>query len=276
MWWATPAIYYMIAEPSMSHGMTIFSIALFLCLWYPPKLHRSVIEWVLLGIATGLVALVRWQDGIILVAPLAELISNLVRKNGFTPKNMLNCIVFFLSVALTFSPQLLMWKAVYGSYLLIPQGSDFLTWNHPQILAILFSTRHGLIAWNPIYFIALLGLVPLWKRDYKLTLVIGFMFLGELYVNSSATYWWAYDSFGGRRFTSLVPLFSIALSELVITLKNYRNSFIVVFCLLVVWNSLALLQFSMGLVSHSDALTLRQMTIERFMIPLKLFARFLR
>ncbi|MBC7316330.1 MAG: hypothetical protein H5T70_07915, partial [Chloroflexi bacterium] len=72
MWWATPAIYYMIAEPSMSHGPTIFSMALFLSAWRAPSPDRSIKDWVKMGLSAGWVALTRWQDGIILLIPIIE------------------------------------------------------------------------------------------------------------------------------------------------------------------------------------------------------------
>jgi hypothetical protein len=102
-----------------------------------------------------------------------------------------------------------MWHAIYGQWLTIPQGSDFFNWTNPQWLPTLFSTRHGLVAWHPIFLLALLGIVPLWKHHRWLALVVLVAFLAQWYINSAASRWWADDAFGGRRFIGTIPLLTL-------------------------------------------------------------------
>jgi hypothetical protein len=146
MWLATPAIYYVIAEPSMSHGLTVFTVAVFLYTWYEPSPNRSIWDWLKIGLATGLVALGRWQDGIIVVVPLAEMGWWLLQRKLNTARGAYYLLAFGTTIILVFSPQVLMWKTIYDTFLTIPQGNSFFGWTTPQILPTLFSTRHGLLS----------------------------------------------------------------------------------------------------------------------------------
>ena len=56
-------------------------------------------------------------------------------------------------------PQLLAWKAIFGTYLLAdpPQGRDFLRLDRPSLLETFFSSRHGLLFWTPVLWAGFLG-----------------------------------------------------------------------------------------------------------------------
>jgi len=274
MWWATGAIYYIVAEPSMSHAPTIFSEALFLWLWYPPDRSRTLVQWFVLGLAVALVALVRWQEGLIVLAPAAELL--LARRARKSPADLLaRAVVFAAGVAFGFLPQIAMWSAVYGKPLTIPQGNDFIQWLQPHPWQMLFSSRHGLMSWHPIFLLAMLGLPSLWRRDRALALVVGAMFVAQLYVNSAVGYWWADDAFGARRFNGLVPLFTLALAALLAaTTRRARwSTWLTILLALVLWNGLSFAQYRLGFVSMNAALTFRQMTIDRLLLPWRLLRR---
>jgi hypothetical protein len=171
-----------------------------------------------------------------------------------------------------------MWSTLYGSPLTIPQGGSFIDWSSPQWLPALFSTHHGLISWHPIFLLALLGLPALWKQDRALALAIGLLFLLQLYLNSAVVRWWADDAFGGRRFIGLVPLLALPLAALIDaanTERRYR-AMVTLLAALLLWNGLSLLQYRLGFVSRADALTLREMTIERLLLPWRLLQLFLK
>jgi len=177
-------------------------------------------------------------------------------------------------ILVVFSPQLLMWKTLYGSFLTIPQGTGFFNWSSPHVLATLFSTRHGLISWHPIFLLGLLGLVPLWKEHREVALVILFVFAGELYVNSAVSNWWADDAFGGRRFVSLIPFLTVPLT--VVLTRMRRRLVAAVLAALVLWNGLSLIQYRLRFVSMSEPLTIREMTVDRLLVPFRLIQSILR
>jgi len=276
MWWATGAIYYVVAEPSMSHGPAIFAEALFLWLWYPPDRSRTPGRWFVLGLAVALVALVRWQEGLIVAVPAAELLLAL-RERRRRADLLARGTAFGAGAVAGFLPQIVMWSAVYGTPLTIPQGNDFIHWLQPHPWLMLFSSRHGLMSWHPIFLLATLGLLPLWRRDRALALVVGAMFVAQLYVNSAVGRWWADDAFGARRFIGLVPLFTLSLAALMATTSRRieRSAWLSVLLLLVIWNGLSFAQYRLGFISMNAALTWRQMTIDRLLLPWRLLRRLL-
>ncbi|MFO7678978.1 MAG: glycosyltransferase family 39 protein [Chloroflexota bacterium] len=277
LWWAAPGIYYMIAEPSMSHGMTIFTSALFLFVWYPPREKRSAVHWVVLGFVTGLAALVRWQEMVIAIVPVVELIWWFSKGKSTWQKSLRNFLLFGMTLLIVFLPQFFMWQQIYGSPLVIPQGNDFMHWLDPKPILTLFSTRHGLLTWHPVFLLALVGLVPLWRRDKILVLVILGIFLAQLYVNSATDHWWADDAFGGRRFISLIPFFVLSLAALIdyFEERGQLRWVVTVLILLVIWNGLSFVQYRLGFVSKDEALTWQEMTVDRILLPWKMLQSFL-
>jgi hypothetical protein len=275
MWWATQAIYYVVAEPSMSHGLTIFSGAVFLTVWYPPPLDRSSADWVKIGLATALNALVRWQQGIIVLIPIAELFWRRKQRRLSLSAATWRLALLIAAVLLGFTPQFWMWLTLYARPITIPQGSHFMDWFGPNPLLTLFSTRHGLITWHPIFLLALLGLPRLWKRDRALALAIAFVALGQLYINSAVRDWWGNDGFGGRRFTTLVPYLTLSLAALLHGIRSTKAQRWMIGCLiaLVLWNGLSFAQYRLGFVSKSEALTAREMTIDRLLVPWSIYRR---
>lgn len=271
-WWASQAIYYVVAEPSMSHGLTIFTQALFLYVWYPPDPNRSSTDWALLAGSVGIAALVRWQEGIVAAIPVAELLYWTYRRKLTYTETIRHLLVYGFIILIVFSPQMLMWNAVYGSPITMPQSSAFMDWFSPEPLQTLLSTRHGLITWHPIFLLALLGLFPLWKRDRALTVIVLALFLGQLYINSSVVRWWADDAFGGRRFTGIIPLLIVPLACLIedVSVDRIFKFIGLLLIVLVVWNGLSFAQYRLGFVSKSEALTMQEMTVDRLVLPFKL------
>ena len=272
MWWATSAIYYVVAEPSMSHGVTVFTMALFFYWWYRPDEVNTEWRWVRLGLAVGLTTLVRAQDGVVALIPIGELAWRAFRRTSQPSQLLRHLAVFGVVAALCVTPQLAMWRVMYGSFVTIPQGSEFFAWAHPHIVETLFSTRHGLISWHPVHLAAICGLFPLFRLNRAVAGAVTFVFLAELYVNSAAVRWWADDAFGGRRFVSLVPWLTVPLA---VAFERSRRGWVplALVSALVVWNGMAFVQYRFGFVSKSDALTFKEMTIERLLLPVRLARR---
>jgi hypothetical protein len=114
-------------------------------------------------------------------------------------------------------PQLLVWRAVFGVWLLgaPPQGTDFVRLWRPFALETLFSSRHGLLWWTPVLWAGFLGFLPLLRRRPRLalTLLIPLAFL--TYVNMCSGDWWAGGSFSNRRFDSLLPVLAFGMAAAV-------------------------------------------------------------
>jgi hypothetical protein len=204
VWLATFHVWYMVVEPSMSHAFAVATVAGFLLLT-----HRGIQgtrSFLVAGAVAGLVALVRWQNVVFLPAALV------VSWTVFGKPRARDLLAGGLAFLVVFLPQILYWKALYGSAFLIPQGGGYLDWTRPRLEEVLFSSRHGLLSWTPVLWLALAGLPRFIRKAPALGLSLVAAALLTLYVNASVSDWWAGASFGSRRFDGALPLFALGLA----------------------------------------------------------------
>ena len=156
----------------------------------------------------GLAALVRWQDGIILIrrSPIcsvggtrrASLVSATVR-----------AAVMLCGTGIMLLPQMVAWHSIYGQFVVMPQGDSFMQWTKPALLQVLFSMRHGLFSWTPAVLLSVVGLRWLIRRDGSIGWPALVVVLLAIYVNASVNDWWAGEAFGARRFVGDTVLFAL-------------------------------------------------------------------
>jgi len=225
VWLATFITYYTVYQPYMSHALSFFTVTLFIYYWHATRPARTPRQWALLGLMAGLMMLVRWQNGLIMIFPAIEslmLFSHTIRlKDRQAAFSILkNSILFLVFTVVGFLPQMAAWKVIYGGFLTIPQGTGFLRWSEPFISEILFSSRHGLYSWSPVVYIATIGWLLFFKRD-KLFFFSGLAaFLLMTYVNSVISDWWAGWGFGMRRFDGFILLFALGLAAVFYKLRK--------------------------------------------------------
>jgi hypothetical protein len=203
-WLATFHVWYMVFEPSMSHAMAMASVAGLLLL--ADRGSRSSAGLLLWGAVAGLVVLVRWQNVVFVPAALVIVLSH--RERPRARDLALAGLVFLLVL----SPQLLYWKLLYGTFLLVPQGGGYLELSSPRIEEVLFSSRHGLLSWAPVLWVAILGAPRLVRKAPGLGGALAVSTLLALYVNASVQDWWAGASFGSRRFDGALAFFALGLA----------------------------------------------------------------
>lgn len=203
IWLGTFHVWYMVFEPSMSHAFGMASVAGYLLLCHSGA-HRTR-DYVFLGLASGLVILVRWQNILFLPAGWAFLWSSGER---FGWKRVV--LVAGVAVAV-FVPQMLFWKVIYGGFLLVPQGGTYMAWGAPQLGAVLFSSRHGLLSWSPLLWLGLIGLVAFARKAPLFAVGLLAALVLTTYVNASVHDWWAGASFGSRRFDGALVAFGLGL-----------------------------------------------------------------
>ncbi len=204
LWLATFHIWYMVFEPSMSHAFAMATVSGLILL--AQRGLKGARGFFLAGAASGLVALVRWQNAVFVPAALALALSKRERPTHW------ELIFFALGSLLVFSPQLFYWKLLYGSFLLVPHGSGYIDLGSPQIEQVLFSSRHGLLSWTPVLWLALAGVPRLLRRAPTIAAPLAIATLLALYVNASVHDWWAGASFGSRRFDGALVFFALGLA----------------------------------------------------------------
>ena len=237
-------VWYLVADNSMSHGASMFAVTLFIYMWHQTRGDRSVKRWALLGAAAGLMSMVRWQNLLFVVFPAVEEVGYLIARargagasiagpeqrtsrpdSGAEPiigagggdaswmrVAAARYVAFAATFLIVFSPQLVFWKAVRGSWFSPPTGAHGAEFAAPAIGDVLFSADRGLFSWTPLLLVAVLGLIPFTRRHRQFgSLMIAALAL-QVYIN--ATVEWSGHGFGARRFAGCALIFAVGLAAL--------------------------------------------------------------
>ena len=153
--------------------------------------------------------------------------------------------------AVTFVPQLLVYKRLNGNFRPSPEVSDKLHWNAPNALRVLFDPAHGLYFWAPILLLATIGIWFVIRRDPRLGMSLATGFLLTLYLNGAFQTWTTAGSFGARRFIVCTPLFAVGLAEIFSrfgerserAIPTVRAWVPVLVALVILWNCGLMVQF---------------------------------
>jgi hypothetical protein len=227
-------VYYLTAEPSMAHAVSAFAVSLFFLAWMRMRGRPGIMHAAVLGASIGLIALVRTQDILLAVVPLG---CHLVGCwcDGKSQRARLpwlrDVLVTALAALLVYSPQMLVSHVLYGAWWSLPQlhASSWgdvprLAWWSPHLPDVLVSARRGLFSWHPVFAIALLGVVPLWRRDRTLAAAVLLGVAAEAYLLGCWFDWWQGSAFGGRAFIGCLPLFAAALAALLDAAQRVLSS----------------------------------------------------
>ena len=272
-WLATPAVYYSLISPAYSHATSLFASALFCYVWLKTRDDDRIRRVVWLGVLAGLAALVRWQDVIILVLPLSELAWAVAKGRSRLATSALHACVMFGGVVIMLLPQFFAWHAIYGHFLLMPQGAGFMQWTSPALLAVLFSLRHGLFSWTPAVLVAVLGLYHLVRRDAVVGWSAAIVLLLAVYINASVSDWWAGEAFGARRFIGYSIFFALGLAALFARHVWQTRPALLRWTAvaLVAYNLLFLLQYQLFMRGFTQLVpyptTIRQVLFDRLTLP---------
>lgn len=209
---ATPLIYYQFREPLYAHVPSALFNTLFLYAWWRsydriPTSRRGLV----LGFLLGLAALMRWQNAIYVILPLISAGWAWLRLAPEQRRQRVAALLTFLAAAAVtfvavFSLQLAIWHIHYGSWLTIPQGSAFMTWQSPFLRETLFSSFRGLLPWMPVFGLALIGLLVQVRRRPYFVLPLLLLLLVSTYINASSRDWFAGGAFGPRRSTGEIAI----------------------------------------------------------------------
>ena len=222
MWLGSNAIYYSLVSPTYSHAVSMLAVSGLFLRWAHHRNEQTPGRYATLGLLVGLASLVRWQDAVLLIVPLADAMCALagawhgpdVPRRRLVSRTLLNLSTAGAVALLTFSPQIAVWMVLYGQLVAMPQGEHFMQWHAPFVLQALLADWHGLLTWSPVVALGLAGLVPIWGRDRTAAAVLGSAFAVSLWANGSVIDWWAGEAYGARRFLSCFPIFVVGAAVL--------------------------------------------------------------
>ena len=197
---------YTVLESTMSHGLSFFTLTLFLYSWWRYRHSPTFMNTVLMGLALGLAFNIRYINALWGVLPLVDLIR---RTRPFK-----TILLYGTGALIGFLPQLLAWNAMFGSLVTVPQGEHFMVWNNPRWAELLFSHNHGLISLQFLLPIALFVAVwTIFKKSRPHGIIVLLIFSACIYANSAAWDWNAGHSFGSRRLDAFFPLVALGIAE---------------------------------------------------------------
>ncbi|MCR4375846.1 MAG: glycosyltransferase family 39 protein [Acidobacteria bacterium] len=194
-------LWYLVREPTMSHAVSMAAVAGFTLAWTRLRTRDDARTWVLLGLLGGVMVIMRWQNAVVLLVPALWLLR--------TPRR---AAVFATGVLLGVLPQMFTWHALYDAWITQPPVSPRMFWLAPQLVDVLWSSRSGLFATSPALYLAVLGLVPLWRTQRTLAAMGLVTLVLMTWTNGAVEDWWAGASYGGRRFDGLIPFLVPALA----------------------------------------------------------------
>jgi hypothetical protein len=263
-------LWYTLVEPTMTHAPSMAAVAGFLLHWSTTRERRSYTGWVVLGLLAGLMALLRWQNALFVLVPACDSAVRLWRaaragERARVREVLAGGALFTLVATLAFLPQMLAWKAIYGSYLAISPVGPRIRLTEPQLVLTLFSSRNGLVAMSPILYVSLLGLIPFARRHAAIGLPLVLATGAMVWFNASIQDWWGSDGYGGRRFDGVVPIAAIGLAATLDVLRRWialRPQWVVAAAAatLVIWNLTLMAAAQRGVVRLGEAIAFGQVS----------------
>jgi hypothetical protein len=290
VWGATALPVYMYFNPSWSHAHSAFTVALFLTYWHSTRSHRTLPQWLLLALVSGLMLNVYYANAMLLFVPLIESLSLLIsslkpssHSASIPSPSLLNSLLqpllfVFVTLACLF-PTFLTRYFVYGS----PFESGYIklrdwSWTSPALLPVLFSSNHGLLLWTPVLLLSIFGLLIFWRRQPRIGGPFFAAFLAFYLLIACYPDWAGISSFGNRFFISLTPLFilglAVFLNRLSLSFSSQRSALFALsaaVALFILWNAGLIFQWGTHLLPARGPANLREVVYNQFfVVPQKL------
>ena len=216
---ASPLLGYALRWPAMSHACSAFAAALLVYLSFRLRRFRTVWAYVALGLALGLVAVVRWHDVILGLVPAGFYLAHVARVRGWRARvtTLPPVLAGGAAFALVFSMQSAYWRAYLGRWLTTPQQGQYMMWDRPEVANFLFSGWNGAFYWHPLLLVASVGLAAglfAWRRLAVAHWCLVAVVVLAVYVNACVSDWYGGASFGARRICGILPLLAPGLAAL--------------------------------------------------------------
>jgi hypothetical protein len=285
IWWTSSLPVYMYFNPSWSHALSAFTVALFLWYWHKTLSSRSLSQWLLLALIAALMLNVYYPNAMVLAVLVVEAMPQYLsafRRGAAVaaseaprlPDLLLRHLFFGLVVFVCLLPTFITRYTIYGGAFesgYIPLKNWL--WASPVFLAVLFSSNHGLLVWTPILLFAIAGLILFRWREPR----VGLPFLAALlaFYLFIACYpdWAGISSYGNRFFVSLTTLFilglAVFLDRFARTFRSRRVALAtvsIVLALFLLWNAGLMFQWGTHMVPARGPISFSEMIHNQFFV----------
>jgi hypothetical protein len=269
-WLASPLVFYMYAHPSMSHANAFFCVCALLAACARWGESESFAAWAGMGALAGLAMLARFDNLLWMALPATQWVLLFLKDDARGRRRLIALgVVFCICALAVFSPQLIVWKALYGSYLSGPRDykldSDLSLWRSPHFFDALLSGTRGLFFWMPVALAGVAGWALRSRIPARLRVVAAAILFVQAWLVGGWAVWWGGASFGPRLFIDCLPLLALGLATLVERTRG-RGRVVVATAtvLLVIWNFGLMAQYSLLIVNREGALTRREVIVNQF------------
>lgn len=216
-------IWYIVKEPSMTHAPSMAAVAAFTWGWLATRdpatggFARTPRQWAWLGVLAGFMTLIRWQNALFALLPAADAVRMLAAgaragDRASMARTVSHGALFTLCATIGFLPQMIAWKAIYGSWLAVSPVGPEIRWWDPHLVDILFSSRNGLLSWSPVLYFGAAGLLLFTAAHPAVGVPMILAVALMTYFNASVQDWWGSAGFGGRRFDGTIPMFVVGVA----------------------------------------------------------------
>jgi hypothetical protein len=271
---ASPAVFYIVFHPTMSHAAS-FGLAAFLTLLWWRRWEAGELRLAAPCLLLGLMVLVRYQNAVFALLPLSLLARAARGPAGRRPSTpallraaaagglagaaplALQAAHLLRSGELAAAPP--MWRAEGGLVL----GENGFHLSSPNFLRVLFSCQHGAFYWTPVMALGFAALAWAaagagWAR------VFAALFLADAFVVGclgGETNWSGDHAFGMRYLTETAPLLAAGLAAAIARAgrRPLRAAWPAALALLALGNGLLVIAFATGQISRERCVTYREM-----------------
>ena len=284
IWGASSLPVYMYFNPSWSHAHSVFAVALFLWYWDRTRGSRTFLQWILLGLISGLMLDVYFANGVFLILPLIESLvdyGDAWKTQEFREAASLFVanFCFLLTVILCSIPTLITRYIIFGGFFRFSSYQHAAwDWTAPHWYSILFSSEHGILLWTPILALAIIGLVFVPRRAKVLTSYLSAGAAAFFYLISCYPDWAGISAFGNRFLISVTPIFIFGLALLLQRFGGFFRSSTRAFSLaasvlflFIVWNAGFIFQWGAHLISVRGPVSFAEVAHNQiFVVPREL------
>lgn len=196
--------------PSYSHVYAAFTVALLL--WTTVRVdERSDLlhRWGMVALALMLCTLQRLNFASMAAVPAALALRDFRRQ----PRALaLRLSLMAGAIVAGAIPTLLLYRYLYGTVFMLPQGRYYVQFGHAHPFLLLFSPNGGLLFATPAMWLPILGIVPGLRRHRWLVVGILLTACVEIYVAACPLSWDGGATYGARVLTPLTPIFILLAS----------------------------------------------------------------
>lgn len=233
LFFGTNLSYYVVSEPSLSHIISFFLIAVFLFISKKYTSERNNYQLLLIFTLLGFITITRatnflvvlivpflFSDWKTFVAAFKELI--FAKRKLFIVGMLLFIACVMIQYANTYH-QIGIWSI--NNY--TDEKFDYLF--NPQIVNVLFSYRKGFFIYTPFFVLFPISLAVIFKRHSYLVIGICFFFACFVYIMASWWCWYYGGSYGMRPMIDVYPILVLPIMLMMQQLSNWIKILVFLF-----------------------------------------------